>query len=87
MSGANDFQTQIDKFLRGFAAAVPSLDFLIWHDTCYVVVRSHDNMGPTVELKKLLTESRLEYGSGVNVISEDIAWLQQKIHQWNSVLE
>ena len=66
------------KSLCGIASAVPSLDFLACYGKLYVVVRSHDDVGPTVELKALSNSSRLEYGNGVNAASEDIAWLQQR---------
>jgi len=84
MPSREDLQTQVDKFLQSIAAAIPSLDFLVWDDTSYVVLRSHGNAGLAVELKKLPTNSRLEYGSGVDVISEDIAWLQHKTYRWNA---
>ena len=65
--------------MRSIAAAVPSLDFLACYGELYVVLRSHGDIGPTVELKALPNSSRLEYGNGVNAVSEDIAWLQQKL--------
>ena len=79
MSNGKYLQLQLDEFLHCVAAAVPSLDFLVWNDTCYVVLRS--NAGLMAELEELPTNSRLEYGSGVDVISEDISWLH-KTRRW-----
>lgn len=59
------------EMLRNIATTVPSLDFLACCGKLYVITR-----GSTVELKELPTGSKLEYGSGVDVVSEDIAWLQ-----------
>jgi len=73
---AKDFQMQT---LRNIAATVPSLDFLAYNGKLYVVMRSHGDKGSTVELKELPANSKLEYGSGVDVVSEDIAWLQQDV--------
>jgi hypothetical protein len=81
----NDRQIQTDRLLRNIAATVPSLDFLKWHGKLYLILRSHGDMGSTLDFKELQTNNRVEYGSGIDIVSEDIAWLQHKTSsQWHS---
>lgn len=63
--------------LSRFATTLTSLDFLACGNEHHVVVRSDGDTDSTVKLQKLQTSNRLEYGSGDDVVSEDIAWLQQ----------
>ena len=57
------------------ATAIPSLDFLGWHGEHYVVVRTDPG---SVELKELPTRRRLDCGKGVDLGSDDVAWLERK---------
>jgi hypothetical protein len=65
---------------RSIASAVPSLDFVGWHGEHYVVVRSPEsgsNCG-MVDLKELPSKRRLDCGKGVDLGSEEAAWLERK---------
>ncbi|KAJ3506307.1 hypothetical protein NLJ89_g6937 [Agrocybe chaxingu] len=72
-----DFQVQTELWMsnaRSVALAIPSVDFLGWHGEHYVIVRSDS----AVELKELPTRRRLDCGKGVDLGSEDAAWLERK---------
>ena len=62
--------------------ALPSIDFIGWHGQHYVVVRndlcSTDDYyaGESVEPKELPSRRRLDCGKGVDLGSEDAAWLE-----------
>ncbi|KAF8890753.1 hypothetical protein BD779DRAFT_1622465 [Infundibulicybe gibba] len=77
-----DFQVQTDLWTssaRCIATAVPSVDFIGWHGEHYVVVRSEGDEGcESVELKELPSRRRLDCGKGVDLGSEDAAWLERK---------
>ena len=73
---------------RSLAVAIPSLDFIGWHGEHFVVVRgeaahaqaaghlTEDKLA--VELKELPARRRLDCGTGVDLGSEDGAWLERK---------
>lgn len=66
---------------RSIATALPSLDFVGWSGEHYVVVRSTSTTGVDeglVELKELPSRRRLDCGNGVDLGSEDAAWLERK---------
>lgn len=74
-----DFQFQTDLWnssARSIAAALPSLDFVGWHGEHYVVVRGDDDCA--LELKELPSRRRLDCGKGVDLGTEDAAWLERK---------
>ncbi|KAJ7595103.1 hypothetical protein C8J56DRAFT_928399 [Mycena floridula] len=74
-----DFQVQTDLWnssARSIATNLPSLDFVGWHGEHYVVVRTDE--GHTVELKELPSRRRLDCGKGVDLGTEDAAWLERK---------
>ncbi|KAL0952649.1 hypothetical protein HGRIS_006893 [Hohenbuehelia grisea] len=80
-----DFQVQTDLWhssARSIATTVPSLDFVGWHGEHYVVVRSDSGStgcpGGLVELKELPARRRLDCGKGVDLGTEDAAWLERK---------
>lgn len=77
-----DFQVQSDIWTssaRSIATALPSVDFIGWHGEHYVVLRSDgDTCGGGVELKELPARRRLDCGKGVDLGSEDAAWLERK---------
>lgn len=76
---------------RGVATAVPSLDYLGWHGEHYVVVRSSGDANSgcgassstsgagteSVEIKELPARRRLDCLKGVDLGSEDAAWLER----------
>jgi hypothetical protein len=61
---------------RSIAIELPSLDFVGWHGEHYVVARTDG--GAIVELKELPSRRRLDCGNGVDLGSEDAAWLERK---------
>lgn len=67
---------------RSIAIALPSLDFVGWYGEHYVVVRSTSEESGVqkglVELKELPSRRRLDCGNGVDLGSEDAAWLERK---------
>jgi hypothetical protein len=64
---------------RSIAIELPSLDFVGWHGEHYVVARTEDGINNgTVELKELPSRRRLDCGNGVDLGSEDAAWLERK---------
>jgi len=79
-----DFQVQTDLWYssaRTIATSLPSVDFIGWHGEHYVVVRSDrwDGFGSgSVELKDLPSRRRLDCGKGVDLGSDDAAWLERK---------
>lgn len=79
-----DFQVQTDLWTtsaRSIAVALPTLDFVGWHGEHYVVVRSSASQdgGPEkVELKELPARRRLDCGKGVDLGTEDAAWMERK---------
>lgn len=78
-----DFQVQTDIWnssARTIATNLPSVDFVGWHGEHYVVVRSDGTCGDDgqVELKELPARRRLDCGKGVDLGSEDAAWLERK---------
>lgn len=77
-----DYQVQTDAWnssLRSIATVLPSLDFVGWHGEHYVVVRGEGSGdGEAVELKELPSRRRLDCGKGVDLGSEDAAWLERK---------
>ncbi|KAJ3548644.1 hypothetical protein NMY22_g1192 [Coprinellus aureogranulatus] len=78
-----DFEVQTDIWLsnaRSIAYSIPSLDFIGWHGEHFVVVRttSDRQWSGNVELKELPTRRRLDCGKGVDLGSDDAAWLERK---------
>ena len=77
-----EIQLQTDLWnsnARSIAIEVPSLDFVGWHGEHYVVVRSEGGSDcGAVELKELPSRRRLDCGNGVDLGSEDAAWLERK---------
>ncbi|KAF9456903.1 hypothetical protein BDZ94DRAFT_1176681 [Collybia nuda] len=78
-----DYQVQTDIWnssARNIATTLPSVDFVGWHGEHYVVVRSDGicGGGGQVELKELPARRRLDCGKGVDLGSEDAAWLERK---------
>ncbi|KAA1474118.1 hypothetical protein DENSPDRAFT_823815 [Dentipellis sp. KUC8613] len=66
---------------RAVAEALPGLDFVGWHGEHYVVVRGAVGDGTSagaVELKELPTRRRLDCGTGVDLGTEDAAWMERK---------
>jgi hypothetical protein len=66
---------------RNIAITLPSLDFVGWYGEHYVVVRSTSSSSSDkglVELKELPSRRRLDCGNGVDLGSEDAAWLERK---------
>ncbi|OCH92530.1 hypothetical protein OBBRIDRAFT_791128 [Obba rivulosa] len=75
-----DFQLQTEEWAiaaRSIAVALPSLDFVGWHGEHYVVVRG-GALHERVELKELPVRRRLDCGNGVDLGSEDAAWMERK---------
>jgi len=78
-----DFQLQTESWMtsaRSIAIALPSLDFVGWHGEHYVVVRTGegwDSIG-FVELKELPSRRRLDCAKGVDLGTDDAAWLERK---------
>lgn len=73
-----EFQVQTDLWYataRSVVSTVPSLDFIGWHGEHFVVER---NGKYSVELKDLPARRRLDCGTGVDLGSEDAAWLERK---------
>ncbi|KAJ3762745.1 hypothetical protein EV360DRAFT_92279 [Lentinula raphanica] len=69
-----DFQRETDLWhasARSIACTLPTLDFVGWHREHYVVVR-------ILELKELPSRRRLDCGKGVDLGTEDAAWLERK---------
>jgi hypothetical protein len=79
-----DFQLQTDLWLssaRSIAMTLPSLDFVGWHGEHYVVARTGSEGWGSVgmaELKELPSRRRLDCGKGVNLGTDDAAWLERK---------
>lgn len=81
-----DFQMQTDLWTssaRRVAEALPSLDFVGWHGEHYVVVRTAgseraSSSSSKVELKELPARRRLDCGKGVDLGTEDAAWMERK---------
>ena len=78
-----DFEVQTDIWLsnaRSIAYSIPSLDFIGWHGEHFVIVRttSDRQWSGNVELKELPTRRRLDCGKGVDLGSDDAAWLERK---------
>lgn len=74
---------------RSLAITIPSLDFVGWHGEHFVVVRGEAanahaqaqanlNDKLAVELKELPTRRRLDCGTGVDLGSDDGAWIERK---------
>lgn len=78
---------------RSLAIVIPSLDFVGWHGEHLVVVRGEAALHThapqsdalmalddkfAVELKELPARRRLDSGTGVDLGSEDGAWLERK---------
>lgn len=59
---------------RHIAITLPSLHFVGWHGEHYVVVRCPGD----VELKELPVRRRLDCGKGVNLGTDDAAWMERK---------
>ena len=92
MMSEKDFEVQTDMWMssaKAIAVAAPSIDFLGWHGEHFVVVRSGSGNGTStsggrlssqssIELKELPTRRRLDCGKGVDLGSEDAAWLERK---------
>ncbi|EIN05157.1 hypothetical protein PUNSTDRAFT_92032 [Punctularia strigosozonata HHB-11173 SS5] len=72
--------------LQQIAVSVPSLDFVGWHGEHWVIVRGtsagekseESEICKNVELKELPARKRLDCGTGVDLGSEDAAWLERK---------
>ncbi|EGN94620.1 hypothetical protein SERLA73DRAFT_114070 [Serpula lacrymans var. lacrymans S7.3] len=77
-----DFRVQTDIWIssaQSVAVAAPSLDFMGWHGEHYVIARSCSTIGcPVVDLRELPARRRLDCGKGVDLGSEDAAWLERK---------
>ncbi|KAG7087801.1 hypothetical protein E1B28_013742 [Marasmius oreades] len=80
-----DFQVQSELWhasARSIACVVPSLDFIGWHKEHYVVVRGDTEalhpLSLSVELKELPSRRRLDCAKGVDLGTEDAAWLERK---------
>lgn len=87
-----DFQLQTETWasqVRSVAAVLPSLDFVGWHGEHYVVDRRTRRSSPAgnsnswgesteVELRELPCRRRLDCGKGVDLGTEDAAWLERK---------
>ncbi|CDO77493.1 hypothetical protein BN946_scf184902.g27 [Trametes cinnabarina] len=63
---------------RSIARALPSVDFVGWHGEHYVVVRGGADIGDKVELKELPSRRRLDCAKGVDLGTEDAAWMERK---------
>ncbi|TEB20189.1 hypothetical protein FA13DRAFT_1743319 [Coprinellus micaceus] len=77
------FQVQSDLWIshaRSIAYSIPSLDFLGWHGEHFAIARtvSERQWHGNVELKELPTRRRLDCGKGVDLGSDDAAWLERK---------
>lgn len=73
-----EFRVQSDIWMQcllRIAASIPSLDFVGWHGEHWVIVRG---TAGEVELKELPARRRLDCGTGVDLGSEDAAWLERK---------
>jgi hypothetical protein len=78
-----EFQVQSDLWIshaRSIAYSIPSLDFLGWHGEHFAIARtaSERQWHGNVELKELPTRRRLDCGKGVDLGSDDAAWLERK---------
>lgn len=78
-----DYELQTDVWIsnaRSIACSIPSLDFLGWHGEHFVIVRTESDKqwSGHVELKELPTRRRLDCGKGVDLGSDDAAWLERK---------
>lgn len=87
-------QTEIwQSSVRSMAIHVQTLDFVGWHGEHYAVVRGTGwphapstssylpvpwREGGMVELKELPSRRRLDCGKGVDLGTEDAAWLERK---------
>ncbi|EJD04432.1 uncharacterized protein FOMMEDRAFT_82069 [Fomitiporia mediterranea MF3/22] len=72
-----EFQVQTDLWfdsVRCIAAEVPSLDFIGWHGEHFVIVRGKSG----IDLKELPARRRLDCGTGVDLGSDDAAWMERK---------
>lgn len=72
-----DFEVQSRQWYghaRSVAEALPSLDFVGWHGEHYVVVRN----GKILDLRELPARRRLDCGKGVDLGTEEAAWLERK---------
>ncbi|CCM05826.1 uncharacterized protein FIBRA_08060 [Fibroporia radiculosa] len=78
-----EFALQTERWTAGVSAvarALPSLDFVGWHGEHYVVVRTQSGASypSRVELEQLPERRRLDCGKGVDLGSEDAAWMERK---------
>ncbi|KAI0698173.1 hypothetical protein C8T65DRAFT_582077 [Cerioporus squamosus] len=74
-----EYQLQTEQWTlhaRSIARALPTIDFVGWHGEHYVVVRSGEQ--EKVELKELPARRRLDCAKGVDLGSEDAAWMERK---------
>ncbi|KAJ2984542.1 hypothetical protein NUW54_g10470 [Trametes sanguinea] len=80
-----EYQVQTELWAssaRSIARVLPSIDFVGWHGEHYVVVRgsganaldSHEKL----ELKELPSRRRLDCAKGVDLGTEDAAWMERK---------
>ncbi|KAJ3912034.1 hypothetical protein F5877DRAFT_54605 [Lentinula edodes] len=75
----SEFQRETDLWqasARSIACTLPTLDFVGWHREHYVVVRNTPTTA--LELKELPPRRRLDCGKGVDLGTEDAAWLERK---------
>jgi hypothetical protein len=64
---------------HGIAIAVPSIDFLVWNQFPYAVVRSNGDAHHTASVVvKELPSRGLEYGRSVDIGGDDADWLEMK---------
>ncbi|KAI0354203.1 hypothetical protein OH77DRAFT_517571 [Trametes cingulata] len=76
-----EFQVQTELWTtsaRSIAHVLPSIDFVGWHGEQYVVVRGGGGKSDQVELKELPSRRRLDCAKGVDLGSEDAAWMERK---------
>ncbi|KAF6750433.1 hypothetical protein DFP72DRAFT_911157 [Ephemerocybe angulata] len=79
-----EFEVQTDLWMssaRSIAHSIPSLDFLGWHGEHFVIARLAGDgrlWAGNVDLKELPTRRRLDCGKGVDLGSDDAAWLERK---------
>ena len=79
-----EYQVQTEQWAanaRSIARALPTIDFVGWHGEHYVVVRNSSDSArerEKVELKELPARRRLDCAKGVDLGSEDAAWMEHK---------
>jgi hypothetical protein len=69
--------------VQSVATALPSISFINWHREHYVVVHSDpcitdDDASESIKLREVPSRRQVDCGKGVDLGSEDAAWLEQK---------